>query len=122
MLNIYETHNGRHGCGGSDLSVILTQGSKSCQTGKIDGFSGGDYLKWNSHNNNMGNCSSTEFNLDEPFLDFRLISSYDNYCPGIFQVNFEQGIYYDFDITGYYDAANNDKLHPAERKGNYVLK
>ena len=122
MLNIYKTHNGRHGCGGTGLSVILTQGSKSCQTGKIEGFYGGDYLKWNSHNKNMGNCSSTKFNLDEPFLNFRLISSDDNYCPGIFQVNFEHGIYYDFDITGYYDATNNNKVHSAERTGNYLCR
>ena len=117
-MNIYKTHDGRHYCGGKNLSVILTQGSKSCETGKIEEFSGGDYLKWNSHNNNMGDCSSTGFNL-ELFLNFRLISSsYDNYCPGIFQVNFEHGIYYDFDITGYYDAKQNYKVHSAERKGN----
>ena len=113
--------NGRLNCGGYGLSVKLTQGSKSCETGKIVDFSGGDFLEWNSHKNNMGDCSSTEFDLDKPFLNFRLISSYDNYCPVTLLVNFEHSIYYDFLINGgngYYDAANNNKVHSAERTGN----
>ena len=116
-----DTKNGIRGhCGGDNLSVMLTQGSKSCETGKIVGFSGGDYLRWNSHNNNMGDCSSTEFDLDEPFLNFRLISSNDNYCPGTLQVNFEHGIYYDFYIYGYYDDSSNYNVHSAYRRGNYL--
>ena len=121
QLNIENSHRGRIFCGGYKLSVKLTQGSKSCETGKIEEFSGGDYLKWNSHRNNMGNCSSTEFNLDELFLNFRLISSDDNYCPGTLQVNFEHGIHYKFDIGGYYDDSENNIVHSAEINGNYKL-
>ena len=89
-------------CGAYDLSVKLTQGSKSCETGKIEEFSSGDHLKWNTHNNNMGDCSSTEFDLDELFLNFSLITSYGNdYCPATFEVNFERGIYNYEDFDDY---------------------
>ena len=119
-MSIYHGPGLGSGCGGYELSAKLTQHNKSCETGKIKEFSMGDHLKWNTHNNNMGDCSSTEFDLDEPFLNFRLISSNDNYCPGTLLVNFEHSIYYDFYINGYYDAANNNKVHSAERTGNYL--
>ena len=114
--------------GGYDLSVKLTQGSKSCETGKIEDFSTRDFLKWNSHNNNMGDCSSTEFDLNELFLNFTLITSYyNNYCPGSFQVNFERGIYnyYDFDVYpkigtfARYNQQTNERVHSAKRRGKY---
>ena len=115
-------------CGGYGLSVKLTQGSKSCETGKIEEFNEGEVLKWDSHNKNLGNCSSTEFDLAEPFLYFNLIHSLENedkYCPKVFQVNFEHGIYYEKTIGDFsdfgvhrYTAANNDKVHSAKEKGN----
>ena len=116
---LYNYNIVRDTCGGYNLSVKLTQGSKSCETGKLEGFEGSDYLKWSSHINNMGDCSSTEFDLDEPFLNFSLISNDDYYCPHTLQVNFDHGIYYDFYIgASNYAAATNDKVHSAERKGN----
>ena len=120
--------NGRLNCGGYGLSVKLTQGSKSCETGKIEEFEKGEVLKWDSHNNNLGDCSSTEFVLDEENLNFYLINSLENddkYCPRKIQVNFEHGIHYDYFIDNFhvggprsYTAANNDKMHTAKRKGN----
>ena len=73
----------------------------------------------------MGNCSSTEFDLNELFLNFRLIISKANskkMCPTTFQVNFEHGEYnFDFVATNLVatdGTADNDKVHSAERKGN----
>ena len=121
-MKIENSHNGRIFCGGFSLSVKLMQGSKSCETGKIEEFETGDYLKWNSHKNNMGGCSSTEFQLDKQILKFRLISgSGDNYCPGTLQVNFKHGIHYKFDVDGYYDDDENHIVHRAKVNGNYQL-
>merc|ERR1712129_160126 len=105
-------------CGGDLLKVELSQGSTSCETGESGAFNGGDTLKWSSTNDKLGACSSTSFNLDQMFLDFKLISSDNNYCPGSITIPFDHDVTYSLGINSYdYDDGNNGKVHSADRRG-----
>jgi hypothetical protein len=106
-------------CGGDHLKVELSQGSKSCETGKTGPFSGLQTLEWSSDHDNIGACSSTKFNLDQTFIDFKLKASEDNYCPKTLTIEFAQGVTYSKDINGYYNHDNNDDNHSADRRGNF---
>ena len=117
-MTINETHTGRWGCGGDPLKVKLSQGSTSCETGKTGTFNAPTTLEWSSR---LGACSSTWFDLDQTFMDFKLISSDDNYCPGSLTITFDHGVTYSKGINGYYDHDNNDQVHSASRRGNFSL-
>ena len=106
-------------CGSDPLKVRLSQGSTSCETGKVDSFSALTTLRWGP--SNLGACSTTNFNLDQTFMDFKLISSSDNYCPGSLTITFDHGVTYSKGINGYYDHDNNDQVHSADRRGNFSL-
>ena len=118
-MTISEAHNARWGCGGGPLSVKLGQGSTSCETGEVDSFSALTTLRWGPGHNNLGACSTTNFNLDQTFMDFKLKSSSDNYCPGSLTITFDHGVTYSKTIDGYYDSDQNDLVHYAARKGNF---
>ena len=125
-LSIHNSQDGLLSCGANGIEVKLKQGSTTCQTknhGSGSGFDRGETLYWND----LGNCDTTEFNLDDVYINFYLkANSGDNYCPNRFSVEFKavgsvgRASYKSEDIDKILDHGNNENLFRATREGKLI--
>ena len=137
-------------CGGDDLQVVVQQGQKICTSNKWGNFMKGNSLEWTptglgnggmtcSRNNNKTQDENIQWELNNVYVNFQLITSSSNsYCPLQFTATFQHETssmegnststeveYIKHFKDSRRTSANNDENYVASRKGGnktlYIL-
>ena len=108
-----ELHGEWNYCGGDDLQIHLIQGGRECKTNVIDNPTLGE-----SYWFGLGSCKSTAFHVDNPTMNFKMITTTgDDFCPKFLTIYMNGGAKFkSSQMNHWHDYQENDDLFTANKK------
>ena len=108
-----ELHGEWNYCGGYDLQLHLIQGARECKTNVIDETTLGE-----THWFELGTCKRTAFLVDNPTIDFKMITTTsDNFCPRFVTIYMNGGAKFrSRQLDHWHNYKENDDLFTAYKK------